>query len=146
MAGTVDKNPTGSVGRRDWGGYVFSLLKRKGPDWSLSTAGYAGPLGAADDNSVSLFPSLLCPARGLRDCKRNLYPLGMLSKCQAVMRFLTRSRGACEACAPRSKSLAGGGRHLPLQERHPALDSCREAQRRGLGFPWQRGIQISVRR
>lgn len=44
-------------------------------------------------------------------------PLGMLSKCQALMRFPSKLRGSCGACVTHSKSAAGGYINLSLCKR-----------------------------
>lgn len=92
-----------------------------------------------DDSSVSMPPCrLLGPAVGLCDWNGNLCPLGMLSKCQALMRFATLSRGSCEACATHSKSPAGGYIKLPLWEMSAEPAMKQTSHREGLRAPGQR--------
>lgn len=98
------------------------------------------PCDSKDDSFLSVSPQgLLGPARGLCDWNGNLCPLGMLSKCQALMRFPTMSRGSCEACATHRKFTSWMS-HGPATRKGPLnVRQSRKARERCLG-PGGRGV------
>lgn len=107
--------------------------------WALQGCRGWGLHDTEDDGSVSMPPRcLLGPAVGLCDWNGNLCPLGMLSKCQALMRFPTLSRGSCEVCATHSKSPAGGYIDLPLWERSAETVMKQISHREGPRAPGKR--------
>lgn len=92
-----------------------SIFRLPGGEGSRAMKAFQAAGGGEEDSSISEPPCcLLCLAVGLCDWTINLCPLGMLSKCQALMRFPTMLRDTCEAWATHSKSPAGCYIYLSL--------------------------------